>query len=62
MLSSLIVLNSHPKKLLITKILILFLMMSYIFMAYGALLVLMGVAFAVTYKKLAMGTEEEPAP
>jgi hypothetical protein len=33
--------------------------MGYIFAAYGALLLLMGVAFAITYKKLAPGIEDE---
>jgi hypothetical protein len=64
LLLTLTVLNPFPKK--ITYILNLTFnfrgetkMMGYIFLAYGGLLVVMGVAFAITYKKLAIGIEDE---
>jgi hypothetical protein len=34
-------------------------MMGYILLAYGGLVILMGVAFAITYKKIVIGIEDE---
>lgn len=34
-------------------------MMGYIFLAYGGLLVVMGVAFAVMYRKIMSGIDDE---